>query len=337
MDGPAEGQVFQVIEGGGGRAFTVGGLLKTQGSLTACVALQSFAAGGETLDFLRLAELEGSQDWTAFRKRVWLSDRAERFALLLRIAGYGRAWLDEVWLAGEGVRNEAFSPLLVLPPLVQDPLVPVHGGVPFDPDAFLSFHQRNLRQAARGDAEVVLLGDSLTHCWELHRNLWEERFGAHRTINLGIGGDRTQQVLWRIEKGTLDGLSPRLVVILIGINNVVYDYRNFGAARIAQGIRQVVRAVQAKCPRAKVLLLGIFPTGNDSKDPWRIPIREINALSAQLDDGRMVRFLDIGKHFLREDGSMIEGVSPDGVHLTLKGYRIWADAMQPLLEEMLRQ
>jgi lysophospholipase L1-like esterase len=157
-------------------------------------------------------------------------------------------------------------------------------------------------------------------------------------LNLGIGGDRTQHVLWRIEHGELDVLKRKVVVLMIGTNNTGKEKdgsaRNSTAEAI-EGATAVVKAIRTKLPQSKLLLMAVFPRGKVDA-PQRGQIKEINSALAKLDDGKMIKFLDIGQVFLAEDGSIPKTIMPDLLHPNEQGYQRWADAMEPTLAGMLK-
>ena len=202
-----------------------------------------------------------------------------------------------------------------------------------------AFNARAKQGAAEGDIGIVFLGDSITEGWEGHgKEVWAKSYAARHAVNLGIGGDRTQHVLWRIQNGNLDGLAkpakgsaPKLAVIMIGTNNTGSD----SAEQIAAGIGEVVKSTREKLPEAKVLLLAVFPRGKDATDPARAKIAEINQRAAAIADGKAVFFQDIGDKFLAPDGTLPDDIMPDHLHLSAKGYQIWADAIDPKVSELL--
>jgi lysophospholipase L1-like esterase len=180
---------------------------------------------------------------------------------------------------------------------------------------------------------VVFFGDSITDGWRGEgKGVWKEHFEPLKAVNFGIGGDRTQHVLWRIQNGELDGYKPKAAVIMIGTNNLGSN----SAEQIAEGIKAIVEEIEKKQPETKVLLLGIFPRGEKADDPARGKIKEINKIIAKLDDGKKVRYLDIGDKFLEKDGNMSRTVMNDYLHLTADGYKIWAEAIEKPLGEMLK-
>jgi lysophospholipase L1-like esterase len=208
-----------------------------------------------------------------------------------------------------------------------------------DDGRFLRRHASFLQRAKEGPIGVLFLGDSITANWSKVPQIWDRYYGSYQPANFGIPGDCTQHVLWRITNGELDGISPKVVVLMLGTNNV---YTHTGA-EIAAANKRIVHILREKLPDARVLVLGIFPRGprkapgggwDDGVKAMEI-VREANRELAALDDGDHVRFLDIGAAFLAADGTLPEEVMPDQLHLSPKGYEIWATALQPLLQEML--
>lgn len=200
-------------------------------------------------------------------------------------------------------------------------------------DAFHAAHDRFVATAKAGTAGLVFLGDSITAGWGSQPKIWEAAFGAYKPVNFGIGGDRTQHVLWRITNGELDGIHPKAVVLMIGTNNTGSN----PAEGIAKGVTAIVETIRAKQPQAKILLLAVFPRGEKaSPNAARDKIKQVNAIIAKLDDGKNVFFLDIGDKFLQPDGSLTKEIMPDFLHLSAAGYQIWADAIGPKLAELMK-
>lgn len=181
---------------------------------------------------------------------------------------------------------------------------------------------------------AVFYGDSITQGWGSEaKELFAERYGKRGAVNYGIGGDSTRQLLWRISHGEVDGLTPTVVVLKIGTNNL-YDDANSGSDEdIAKGIGTVVALLRDKLPTAKVLLLGLLPRQNE----WFSGrVTKINAIIAKLDDGKTVRYLDLGAKFASAPGKVVaELYNQDQLHLAPKGYEMWADTMQPLFDELM--
>ena len=201
---------------------------------------------------------------------------------------------------------------------------------------FKKMHESFLLRRTQSPIGVLFLGDSITEGWSGRgKRVWDMYYSNLDAANFGIGGDKTQHVLWRIENGELDGISPKVVVLLIGTNNIGYP-----AEDILKADELIVQRIHEKLPDAKLLLLGIFPRGDNPKAPsvaeMRAKIKTVNAGLATLDDGDKTCFLDIGSKFLNDDGSLPRPIMPDFLHPTAAGYQIWADAMVPLLDKMLK-
>jgi lysophospholipase L1-like esterase len=195
---------------------------------------------------------------------------------------------------------------------------------------FQKMHESFLLRRSQGPIGVLFLGDSITEGWSGRgKRVWDQYYGNMDAANFGIGGDKTQHVLWRIDNGELDGISPKVVVLLIGTNNIGYP-----ADDILKADELIVQRIHEKLPDSKVLVLGIFPRGASADDPRRAKIKTVNVGLATLDDGSKTRFLDIGSKFLNDDGSLPRPIMPDFLHPSPAGYLIWADAMAPLLDEM---
>lgn len=192
-------------------------------------------------------------------------------------------------------------------------------------------HEEKLAQAKdqKEQIGIVFLGDSITQGWEggPAKPSWDRFYGPRKPINLGFSGDRTQHVLWRLDNGEVDGLRPKAAVLMIGTNNVGGDTPE----AIADGIKAVVAKIQAKLPETKVLLLAVFPRGEKPDDPARAKVQKVNELVKPLHDGKKVVYLDIGPKFVQEDGTISKEIMPDFLHLSGKGYRIWAEAIEPTL------
>ena len=196
---------------------------------------------------------------------------------------------------------------------------------------------------AQGDVGLIFLGDSITQGWEdAGKDIWAEFFGKRKALNLGFSGDRTQHVLWRLERHGLEALakpvagqaSPKLVVLMIGTNNS--DGADNTAQEIADGIIAVVRSLRARLPETKVLMLAIFPRGA-KPDEQRGKNAQASALVAKIADGKLVHYLDIGPKFLAEDGTLTTDIMPDLLHLSPTGYGIWAESIEPVVAELMRE
>lgn len=191
-----------------------------------------------------------------------------------------------------------------------------------------------LERAKKGPADLVFLGDSITEGWENDgKEVWEKYYGKRKAMELGVGGDRTQHVLWRIDHGQLDGLSPKLVVLMIGTNNS--NGADNTSREIGDGIEAIVGRIRRKCPQSKVLLLAVFPRG-EKPNSQRTKNDEASHFAAEAAaDGKIVQFLDISSSFLSKDGVLPKDVMPDFLHPNAKGYGIWAEAIEAKVKEMM--
>jgi beta-glucosidase len=206
-----------------------------------------------------------------------------------------------------------------------------------DPDRHERFMKDRDEALKKGNIDLVFIGDSITDAWRggEPNKIYNERWGKHNPLNLGISGDKTEHVLWRLENGELDGVKPKLVVIMIGTNNLG-NAPQATPEDTAAGVKCVVKTVREKVPDAKVLLLGVFPRGREANDKYRGQIKTVNDTIAKLDDGKTVKYLDIGAKFLDAGGKLPEDIMPDALHPSPKGYQIWADAIGPVIDEMMK-
>jgi len=194
-------------------------------------------------------------------------------------------------------------------------------------------HESFNKRAQQGDVNLIFIGDSITHAWEMAGNdIWDSYYGHRKAMNLGIGGDRTQNVLWRLDHGNIDGISPAAAVLMIGTNNSNGTVNT--AEEIADGIIGIVKLLRSKLPRTKVLILGIFPRG-ETPSPQRDKNAKASEIAMRIADGRMVHYMDIGEHFLLADGTLTKEIMPDYLHLSPLGYQIWAIAIEGKLRELL--
>ena len=193
-------------------------------------------------------------------------------------------------------------------------------------------HESMNARVKKGNVDLIFLGDSITHAWESVPDLWNKHYGNRNAVNLGISGDQTCHVLWRLDHGNIDGISPKLAVVMIGTNNAGGGQP---AELVAEGVKAVVEKLRAKLPQTKVLLLAIFPRGEDNNDRLRKVNTAANKIIANLADNQMVFFLDIGGKFLDADGRLSKDIMPDALHPNAKGYAIWAEAIEPTVAKLM--
>ncbi len=192
----------------------------------------------------------------------------------------------------------------------------------------------NKRAKEAGEkAQVIFIGDSITQGWEGEgKDVWQENYASLNAVNLGIGGDRTQHVLWRLDHGNIDDLKPKAAVVMIGTNNS--NGEDNTVEQIAEGVQAIVKKLRKKLPDTKVLLCAIFPRG-ENPNPQRGKILQVNQIAQKLADGKNVMWLDFGHRFITDDGRITREIMPDYLHLTKAGYEIWANELRDPLKKAL--
>ena len=234
--------------------------------------------------------------------------------------------VSEVPLTGRANALRAF------PQNVADKPVPRVGAEPWViSDQWLSEHERQLHAPRRSEAKVVFLGDSITAGWR-SAPAYRASFSKYTPLNLGVSGDHTQNVLWRIQQGALEGLSPQVVVVMIGVNNLG---GGFTPSATVGGVRAVVSSVQERLPRSRVLLLGILPARHSPSEGLRSKIAEANRLLAAMSWSSLTSFRDVGSVFLDPEGNIQKTIMRDFLHPTAEGYQLLSDSVEPLLSQLL--
>lgn len=198
--------------------------------------------------------------------------------------------------------------------------------------AWLKRHESFNERVKQGNVDLLLIGDSITQGWEgAGKKVWEKYYAPRNAVNLGIGGDRTQHVLWRLDNGNIEGIKPKLAVLMIGTNNSGTNT----SEQIAAGVKAIVEKLRAKLPETKVLVLGIFPRGANNDDAKRKVNEGANEIIKGLADDKTVFYLDIGPKFLAADGTLSKEVMPDLLHLNEQSYGIWAESIEPTVKKLL--
>jgi beta-glucosidase len=207
--------------------------------------------------------------------------------------------------------------------------------VPREGKAYDRFLELNKRTKEAGtNAQLIFVGDSITQGWEGNgKTVWDKFYAPRHALNLGIGSDHTQHVLWRLEHGNVDGLNPKVAVVLVGVNNIPDE--NNSASDVLAGVTTVVKTLRQKLPNTKVLVLGIFPFREDF-NPQRGKALQVNQALYHLADQSNIFFLDFGHLFIQLNGKISKEIMRDFLHPTAEGYRIWAEAMEPKLTELMR-
>ena len=194
----------------------------------------------------------------------------------------------------------------------------------------LDRHKDFLFRITQGEVGVLFMGDSITDFWPSRGQYSWLKLAPYNPADFGISADKTEHVLWRIENGELEGIHPKVMVLMIGTNNDGVDQPEW----IASAIEKILAVTHDKLPETKVLLLGIFPRGKHGNQATEVN-QQANALISKLDNGKTVRYLDIGRVFLDRNGDVPPEIMPDGLHPNAHGYDLWYAAMKPLLDQMM--
>jgi beta-glucosidase len=223
-----------------------------------------------------------------------------------------------------------------IPPCALETCTPEMGGEKNDL-WWITYIQKKHKQPHK---DLLFIGDSITDHWSYPGygkyqgglTTWNKRYQGIAT-NFGVIGDNTQNVLWRLTEGkALEGYTPKHIILLIGVNNLLQKNT---PKDTAAGIKAITGYLRKTLPDSKVLMLGIFPCSEFSTEPIREKIRAVNMMSKNLADNKNVYFADIGNVFLEKDGSISSAVMSDFLHPSPKGYEMWADAMEPYLKAFL--
>ena len=184
--------------------------------------------------------------------------------------------------------------------------------------------------------DLLLVGDSITHSWENKGKagpVWEKYYAKRNALNIGFSGDRTEHVLWRLQHGAVDDISPKLAILMIGTNNA--GHRKEDPKDTALGVQAILEEMKTRLPKTKILLLAIFPRGKDANDPLRKLNEGTNKIIQDYADDKVVFFLNINDKFLEKGGVLPKTIMPDLLHPNKKGYEIWAEAMEPTVKELM--
>ena len=200
-------------------------------------------------------------------------------------------------------------------------------------------HQQLVAKAKTGGVDLYFLGDSITRRWGAldypdFLAHFQKTFFGWNAGNFGWGGDRTENILWRLDNGELDAVNPKVIVLLAGTNNVGKEAGDDAkVADITQGLRAIVDLCRVKAPGATLIITAIFPR-NDSMAGMPA-INRINANLAAMADAKSIRFLNVNDKLADADGMLFGGMMDDQLHPSLKGYQVWADGLRQILTELL--
>lgn len=212
---------------------------------------------------------------------------------------------------------------------------PAHGFYAKYPKGWIGQHKKLKKRSEKGGVRALFLGDGFSRSWKNEgKKIWKNNYGPLKAANYGIGGDSTRQLLWRLEHGELSGIYPKVIVLMIGTNNLYNDANSSTDDEVVRGVSAVLDSLRKKVPDSKVLLMGILPRENKYLNKR---ISNINKQLAGLDDEYKVRFLDISNRFLQADGKQNKMLfKSNRFHLNEAGYAAWSEEITPLFEEMMQ-
>ncbi|MGL4942103.1 MAG: platelet-activating factor acetylhydrolase IB subunit [Thermoguttaceae bacterium] len=198
-------------------------------------------------------------------------------------------------------------------------------------------HAQQVENTAKGGAELLMIGDSITQGWEgAGKAVWEKYYAPRKALNLGISGDRTEHVLWRLDNLPLDKINPKAAIIMIGTNNI--GHGSSSPAEAAEGIKAIVDKLHKAFPKMHIVVLKVFPRDEKPDGAMRAKVNEINELFPKLltkTKKEHVTIIDISDKFLTSDGVLTKEVMPDALHPNTHGYEIWAEAIEPVVKKVL--
>ena len=203
-------------------------------------------------------------------------------------------------------------------------------------------HEAAVKLLAERKPDILLIGDSITHWWGgepteggrgTGKAVFDHYFGDRKVVNLGCASDRTYHVLWRLKNGELDGISPKVAVVMIGTNN--HPTPGHSPEDTAAGVKAICALIREKLPKTKILLLGVFPRNNQSGADFIAFPSRVNAILRKLHGANGITYLEINDSLGNPDGTTRAGLFSDRLHPTAAGYKVWAEAMEPTLARLL--
>lgn len=203
-------------------------------------------------------------------------------------------------------------------------------------DWWMPRHVDKLKEEGRKSARLLFLGDSITHGWETTGNdVFRKYIADYKVYNIGFSGDRTENVLWRLRHGAIDGINPEAAVLMIGTNNT--GHRQDSPECTSAGILMILDELHERLPDMHVLLLAIFPRGESPDDELRMLNQEINNKIKEYGEREQVTFLDLNHIFLDDDENLSKDIMPDFLHPNEKGYQIWAEEMNTAIKALIHE
>ena len=263
----------------------------------------------------------------------WSSHRSIRLLVItLLLLSSVPAYREWVQVAGNDQAGIAVAHLNLTPVLDHKPAAVV--SIPRTESWWTTQHEDTLARFRQGEVDLLMIGDSITQGWaDEGLRIWDSYYGRRRAVNLGFNGDRTEHVLWRLDNGEIEGIAPKLVVIMIGTNNT--GTRHDPPAETAAGIQAILTILRTRLPVTKMLLLGVYPRSASADDPFRRLNAAINDRLRHYADNQQVFFLDLSRRFLDDRGRLAQDLMPDYLHPSARGYQVWADGMEDMIRKLL--
>ena len=242
------------------------------------------------------------------------------------------------------MQRRCFSLLLILfclPVFAEEPAKTVKATTPEVQTAawaqkwWMPRHKQKLADLKeQRQVDLLWIGDSITHGWENSgKRIWQQYYASRNAFNIGFSGDRTENVLWRLENGAVEGISPKLAILMIGTNNT--GHRQDPAEQTAAGVQAIIKQLRERLPKTKVLVLAVFPRGAKPEDKLRKLNDQINRILATYADDKHVFYQDLSGTFLQDDGVLPKSIMPDLLHPNEKGYELWAEAIEPNMKKLM--
>ena len=230
-----------------------------------------------------------------------------------------------------GCREIQNIPTAPPPVKLHEAITPIPQSASWAKGWWMSRHQDILQREDKGKTGLIFIGNSIIHHWEdTDIDSWNEFYGKMNPINMGFGGDQTQHVLWRLDHGELEGINPKVAVIIIGTNNVSSGHT---PEMIAEGVSMIVARVRKHLPATKILLLAIFPRDELHSHPRKVNT-EASRLFSGIADQKSIFFLDLNHIYLDSKGNIPKSLMPDKLHPSAEGYRLWGEAMKERLDSL---
>ena len=252
--------------------------------------------------------------------------------ITLLLLSNGPVYAEWVPVGGNDQAGMAVAQLSLIQVLDRKPAAVVP--VPQTASWWTTQHEHSLASIRQGEVDLLLIGDSITQGWvDEGRRIWDAYYGRRRAVNLGFNGDRTEHVLWRLDHGEIEGIAPKLVVVMIGTNNT--GTRHDPPEETAAGIQAILTTLRTRLPVTKILLLGVFPRSASADDPLRRLNAAINDRLRHYADNQQVFFLDLSRRFLDDWGRLSQDLMPDYLHPSERGYQVWADGMEDVIRKLL--